>query len=338
MKHKVPQISPALFFETVNAYQRTQALKAAIELDVFTRIGEGKTTAAALGKASRAAERGMRILCDYLTVTGFLTKKGQRYGLTPDSAVFLDRRSPACLGSAIDFLLSPMVTDGFRDIAAIVRNGGTLLNKGGTVAPENPVWVKFARAMAPVMVMPAQQMAALVNGRSREKIRVLDIAAGHGMFGIAFARANPNAEIVALDWPNVLKVAQENAKAAGVHARHSLLPGSAFDVDFGTGYDLVLLTNFLHHFDFKTCVKLLRKVRAALKKGGRAVTLEFVPDENRVSPPGAATFSMMMLGTTPRGDAYPFSELKAMCDAAGFGKSTLHPLPPTQQQVVLSRK
>lgn len=330
--------SPALFFETVNAYQRTQALKGAIELDVFTHIGAGTNTAAALGIACGAAERGVRILCDYLTVVGFLTKKGTRYGLTPDSALFLDRKSPACMCSAIDFLLSPMLTDGFRDVAAIVRKGGTTLDEGGTVAPENPIWVKFAKAMVPMMALPAQQMARLVLGDSREKIRVLDIAAGHGIFGIEFTKLNPNAEVVALDWPNVLEVARENAKTAGVGERHSLAPGSAFDVDYGSGYDIVLLTNFLHHFDEKTCVKLLKKVRSALKKGGKAVTLEFVPDETRVSPPGAATFSMMMLGTTPQGDAYTFSELKAMCQAAGFAKNTLHPLPPTLQQVVVSVK
>src|SRR5471032_749103 len=128
MTPKAPPPSPALFFETVNAYQRTQALKAAVELDLFTLIGKGKTTAAPLAKACGAKERGVRILCDSLIVFGFLTKSktGARYGLTPDSAVFLDRRSPACMGGAIEFLLSPMVTDGFRDLAAAVRNGGTL--------------------------------------------------------------------------------------------------------------------------------------------------------------------------------------------------------------------
>ena len=282
----------------------------------------------------------MRILCDSLTVFGFLTKSktGARYGQTPDSAVFLDSRSPACMGGAIEFLLSPVITDGFRDLASAVRNGGTLLHEGGTVAPDNPVWVKFAKAMAPIMAEPARQLAQLVNGASREKIRVLDIAAGHGLFGIEFARANPNAEIVALDWPNVLQVARENAKAAGVQQRYSLLPGSAFDVEFGGGFDHVLLTNFLHHFDVKTCVKLLKKVRSALKPAGRAVTLEFIPDESRVSPPGVAVFSLMMLGTTPLGDAYTFSELKGMCEAAGFAKNSLHPLPQTFQQVVISKK
>jgi ubiquinone/menaquinone biosynthesis C-methylase UbiE len=332
------QPSPALFFETMNAYQRTAALKAAIELDLFTAIGEGAHTAAALAQRCEASERGMRILCDYLVVIGFLTKDENRYGLTPDSAAFLDRRSPSYIATAATFLASPMLTEGFDDVAAVVRKGGTVISEEGSLEPEHPVWVEFARAMAPLMTLPAELIAKLVGADSGQKWKVLDIAAGHGLFGIAIAKHNPNAEIVALDWPNVLEVAKENARAAGVADRYGVIPGSAFDVDYGTGYDLVLLTNFLHHFDPETCELLLRKVYAALETSGRAVSFEFVPNEDRVSPPVAASFSLMMLGTTPSGDAYTFAELDRMFRNTGFSRSELHPLPPTFQQVVISHK
>jgi ubiquinone/menaquinone biosynthesis C-methylase UbiE len=332
------QPSPALFFETMNAYQRTAALKAAIELDLFTAIGEGAHTAAALAQRCEASERGMRILCDYLVVIGFLTKDENRYGLTPDSAAFLDRRSPSYIATAATFLASPMLTEGFDDVAAVVRKGGTVISEEGSLEPEHPVWVEFARAMAPLMTLPAELIAKLVGADSGQKWKVLDIAAGHGLFGIAIAKHNPNAEIVALDWPNVLEVAKENARAAGVADRYGVIPGSAFEVDYGTGYDLVLLTNFLHHFDPETCELLLRKVYAALETSGRAVSFEFVPNEDRVSPPVAASFSLMMLGTTPSGDAYTFAELDRMFRNTGFSRSELHPLPPTFQQVVISHK
>jgi 2-polyprenyl-3-methyl-5-hydroxy-6-metoxy-1,4-benzoquinol methylase len=179
-------------------------------------------------------------------------------------------------------------------------------------------------------------MAGLVGAAKGKKWKVLDIAAGHGLFGIAIAKHNPNAEIVAVDWPSVLAVAQENARAAGVAARYRTRPGSAFEVDFGSDYDLVLLTNFLHHFDAPTCEKFLRKVHAALAAGGRAVTLEFIPNEDRVSPPVAAKFSLIMLSSTPSGDAYTFSEYERMFRNAGFQSSELHALPPTPSRVVLS--
>lgn len=336
-----PQPSPQLFFQTINAYQRTEGLKAAIELEAFTAIGEGNATAAEIAKRCSASERGTRILCDFLCVMGFLNKDGNRYSLTPDTAMFLDQRSPAYLGGAVEFMLTPKLTDGFRDFAETVRRGGTRLADGGTVAPDNPIWVTFARGMAPMMALPAHLMAKLVDPAADRPLQILDIAAGHGLYGIEFAKNNPQANIVALDWQGVLEVAKENAAAAGVLERYSTIEGSAFDVDYrdgGEGYDLVLLTNFLHHFDPPTNETLLRKVHAALRDGGRAVTLEFVPNEDRISPPDSAPFSVMMLGSTPSGDAYTFRELEQMLANAGFKRSELHQLPPSIQQVVISEK
>lgn len=332
------QPSPVLFFQTINAHQQTEALKAAIELEVFTAIGEGNTSAADIAKRVGASERGVRILCDFLTILGMLTKQDNKYGLTLDSSVFLDKRSPAYIGGATEFLASPKLTAGSRDIAGAVRRGGTTMEDDGTVGPDNPVWVTFARAMAPMMAMPAQLLAGLVDPQADRNLNILDIAAGHGLYGLAFAAKNPQAEITALDWSAVLEVAKENAAKAGVSDRYKTIEGSAFDVDFGTGYDLILLTNFLHHFDPPTNETLMRKVHAALADGGRAVTLEFVPNDDRVTPPESATFAMIMLASTPSGDAYTFAELERIAANAGFSKSSVHPLPPTAQTAVISEK
>jgi len=330
--------NPALIFETLNAYQRTAALKAAIELDAFTAIGEGAKTPAALAIRCQAAERGMRILCDYLVIIGFLTKSGQQYSLTNDSAVFLDRRSPAYMGSVAGFLTMPELMDASKDLAAVVRKGGTLGDDHGTVAPSDPKWVGFARSMAPMMIPAAEAIAGIAKAGAGEKWKVLDIAAGHGMFGITLAKHNPNAEIFALDWPRVLEVAAENAAQAGVAARYHKISGSAFDVDFGSGYDLILLTNILHHFDPVMIEMLLRKVRASLAPNGRTVTLEFVPNEDRVSPPTPASFALIMLATTPEGDAYTFAEYQRMFRDAGYSAIEQFPLPGMPQTVIVSRK
>ena len=331
------QPTPSLLFDTINAHQRTETIKTAIELDVFTAIARGNTTSAEIAQACGASERGTRILCDYLVIIGFLTKENGKYGLTPDSATFLDKASPAYMGSVIDFMLSPMLTDNFKHLTEAVKKGGAA-GETQPLEPEHPIWVKFARAMAPMMAMPSQLLAQLVDRAANQPLKILDIAAGHGLFGLAFAKQNPQAEITAVDWPNVLGVAEENAQFFGASDRYHTIPGSAFDVDYGTHYDIILLTNFLHHFDVPTCETLLRKIHAALKDGGRAVTLEFVPNEDRVTPPQAAAFSMMMLGATPAGDAYTFAELEEMFRNAGFARSELHELPPTIQRVVVSYK
>jgi ubiquinone/menaquinone biosynthesis C-methylase UbiE len=328
--------NPAIIFDKLNAYQQSFALKAAIELDIFSEIGRGSHTVDAIAAAVSASPRGTRILLDFLVLHGMLTKESGQYALTPDSAMFLDRKSPAYLGGTAGFLLDPRLLTPFFNLGEIVRTGRTTLPAEGTVSHDNPVWVPFAKNMAAMMYPAAAEIAALVAGNGEKK--VLDIAAGHGVFGIVIAKHNPAARITALDWPNVLAVATENAANHGVSDRHTLLPGDAFETEYGGPYDLVLVTNFFHHFDQPTCEKLMRKVLAALKPGGKCVTLEFVPNEDRVSPPTPAGFAMVMLGSTASGDAYTAAEYQAMFRNAGYQSSEFHALQKSPETVIVSTK
>jgi len=332
------EISPALFFETVSGYERTEVLRTAIELDLFTKIVEGKQSVTQLADACQASPRGIRVLVDALTIIGFLRKEGDRYQVTPSTNVFLNRKSPACLAGVLEFLHTPNIRECFYQLTAAVRRGGTAVSDEGTVSYDNPIWVDFARAMVPAMLAPAKMLAEIAVVAGKPGLRVLDVAAGHGIFGITIAERDPRAQITALDWPNVLAVATENAQRAGVADRHKLLPGSAFEVDWGGPYDVVLLTNFLHHFDLPTCEQIAKKAFAALAPDGRAITLEFIPEPDRISPPATAMFALTMLATTAHGDAYTFEEYQRIFAAAGFGKSEFHSLAPTNQQAVVSHK
>ncbi len=330
--------TPERIFNTLNAFQQSAALKAAIELDIFTKIAEGTNEASALAKRADAAERGVRILCDYLTILGFLTKEGSRYALTQETAVFLDRRSPACVASMTGFLGTETHKKNFDLLTQAVRKGGTAADRGDNTRPNDELWVAFARSMAPLTAPSAGFIAQLAGMAEKKPCRVLDVAAGHGMFGITVAKQNPNAQVVALDWPAVLEVAKENARAAGLGDRFTTRPGSAFETDLGKDYDCVLLTNIFHHFDPPACETLMRRVHAALKPSGKAITLEFVPNDDRVTPPTAAAFSVIMLASTDAGDAYTFAEYEKMFGHAGFAKTTLHQIPDMPQQALVSEK
>lgn len=325
---------PGVILDALCAFQLTEALKGAIELDVFTHIAAGAVTASAIAERAKASERGVRILCDYLTIRGFLGKDDGRYSCSPTAAVFLDRRSPAYIGSMANFLAHDRVVKSYRNLAGAVRKGGTVVTS--TVSPNDPVWVEFARSMAPFIGMVAGVVAPLVATPGRAQ-KVLDVAAGHGMFGLRVAQANPSATVHGTDWADVLKVAAENAAALGVADRYHTIPGSAFDVELGTGYDLVLVPNFLHHFDASTNTSLLSKLRRAMTPGGTIAVVEFVPNEDRVSPPIAAAFSMQMLGATDSGEAYTFNDLDGMLAAAGFSDRRAQALPPTPQTLVTAR-
>jgi SAM-dependent methyltransferase len=329
--------TPERIFETLNGYQRSAAIRAAIELDLFSAIADGADTVPAIAERCGASERGIRILCDYLSIGGLLTKAGSRYALAPDAAAFLSKRSPAYLGTIVDFLASPALVRNFDHLATTIRTGA-VPDRGNTVAAEEQeLWVDFARAMAPMMVPAAHGIADVLGVAAAGPLRVLDIAAGHGVFGLTIAQRAPQAEVVAVDWPGVLAVAAENAKKMGLESRFRKIPGDAFAVSYGSGYDVALVTNFLHHFDAATCTSLLRKIAAALVPGGRVAILEFVPNDDRVSPPAAAAFALTMLAGTPAGDAYTFAELRKMAEDAGFGDVAAHALPSPEIVVTATR-
>ncbi len=328
--------NPGLFFETVNAYQRTAALRAAVDLGLFTAIGGSSCTAEDLASRCQCPVRGIRILCDALTVFGFLSKDGRNYALTPDSAFFLDKSSPAYLGDAVSFLMAPGIKDAFDNLTATIQSGKVHASEGGTTAPDHPVWIEFARTMGPMMFGPAQAVAALVELDDARDTKVLDISASHGTFGLALAGPHPRAHLVALDWEAVLAVTKERAAAAGLSERFSTIVGNAFTVDLGSDHDVVLVPNFLHHFNVADCTKFLARVKAALRPGGRVVIVEFVPNADRITPPPSAAFSLVMLGTTPEGDAYTFAEYQQMLADAGFKEASFHPLAPTAQSAVIA--
>src|SRR3984885_10165487 len=159
--------SPEIVFDTLQPYQRSVALRGAIDLDLFTAIADGNHTLSAIASRIKASEKGTRVLCDYLTMIGFLVKQGAEYSLTPDSAAFLNRHSPAYMGTMANFLMSPHVAGLLENITDVIRHGGALPSDHGALEPDHPMWVEFARSMAPMMQMPAELIAQMFAGDSR---------------------------------------------------------------------------------------------------------------------------------------------------------------------------
>jgi SAM-dependent methyltransferase len=166
---------------------------------------------------------------------------------------------------------------------------------------------------------------------------VLDLAAGHGLFGIMVARKIPSESCR----PGLAFRAHRRARNAerfGVSERHALLAGNALEDPFGEGYDLALVTNLLHHWDRTTIHYFLRKVREALAPGGRVVIVEFAPNDDRVTPPSSASFVLNMFANTPGGDAYTVSEHLEMLRTTGFSAGEVHALPPSPQTAIIAVK
>jgi ubiquinone/menaquinone biosynthesis C-methylase UbiE len=323
--------------DLMSGYQKTAALKAAIELELFTCLGQTGATAAELAARTGASEKGMRVLADYLTVEGLLEKVDTVYRNTPTAAVFLDKTSPAYIGGMTGFIVGGGLKAQFEALTEAVKKGGVAASAEGSTAQSYDGWVDFAKTMEAMMGAAAAQMAGILTEGRSGPLAVLDVAASHGLFGFSIARQHPEAHITALDWANVLEITKANAGRWSLADRVSYIAGDAFTVDLEGPYDIILLTNLLHHFDETACTKLAARLKGALRPGGVVATLEFVPNEDRVSPPGPAQFSLVMLASTPHGDAYTFSQYEAMFRAAGFASTELIPLENTPEVLLLSR-
>jgi len=329
-------ISNNAVYDISLSYQKTAALSAAIKLDLFTTIGKRCLSVEQIAEVTGSSLRGVRILCDFLCVIGLLEKNTNLYNLAVDAKRFLDRSSPHCLADLIDFLAAPeIVSLVMNDPPAYVIRGGT--SGLSNLSPDNPVWVRFAQAMVPFASVTAKRTAAFIANRSMHPRKVLDIAAGHGLFGIEVASAISDASVMAIDWANVLEVAKGNADLAGLADRYKTTSGNAFEVDWCDNYDLILLPNILHHFDQDGCVHLLCKAKESLAIDGSVFVIDIMPNPDRVSPPEQAAFAFLMLATTPNGDAYTCTEYETMAGAAGLTLVDSMQLFPTPQTLLQFR-
>jgi ubiquinone/menaquinone biosynthesis C-methylase UbiE len=326
-----------MIFETLGAFRRTAALKTAIELDVFSAIGNGMASAAQLAKQCSASERGIRKLCNYLVVLGFIKAIDEGYVLAPGAAAFLDRHSPTWLGApASEALAGTPLLAAFGALTDAVRKGGTALDGDGTLAPEHPIWVAFARAMGVPGAFFARLLADCLNESAAPPFKILDIAGGHGVYGIEFATRNPQTQVFAVEWPQVLEVARSNAEARGVSGRFHAIPGDALTVEFGSGYDLALITNFLP--DLGSTESLLKRVRSALAENGRVALVEMMLNEDRVSPPAAVDLDLALLATTPSGETRTASQLSEALRRAGFRRVEIRDIPPAPGRVAIAHR
>ena len=332
------EVTPERIVDTLQAYQRTEALRAAIELDLFSALAEGPMTLAPLAERLHVSPRGLRALLTFLASLGFVLADGDRFRAAPDAARFLDRHKASYLGDTVAFYNSAMFREAFLATADAVRRGGSDPARVDTMRADHPVWTEYARAMGPLFVGAADSLADLLLAESPRPSRILDVAAGHGLFGLALLRRCPEAIVTAIDWPSVLPAALGRAREEGVVDRFRTISGSAFVTPLEGPYDTVLVANFLHHFDAATNARLLAHIVAALEPGGRLAAVEFVPNDDRVTPPAAARFGLSMLTTTPSGDVYTFAELAQLLEEAGLENPRLCALARSPERAVIARR
>ena len=326
---------PGPIMQAMSAFWVSGAFRGAIDLDLFTHVARGADTAEKLAQATGATLRGVRAIADAMVSLGLLNKENGRYANPPLTEMFCRSDRPTFFAGFSRFITDGHFAEAFGRVAEAARNGRSVLDKDAE-SPENPLWVTFAETSMP-MAMGSSIPLPDILGSRRPGLRILDVAAGSGGYGISLAQASPGSKLTFLDWGNVAAVAKRHADLLGVGDRATILAGSALDLDWGGPYDVVVMGNFLHHFDEATCVGIVKKARKALAPGGAFATCEFVADEERKEPGMPLLFSVAMLVWTNGGKAYTFTELQRILRDGGFTQVTHHTLGANPSSWIVAR-
>ena len=313
-------MNPEILHQLHFSFVPSRILTVGLRFGVFSQIASGRRTAAAISRAAGASERGTRMLLDALASLGVLTKRAERYGLTPLSKRYLVRKSPDYIGS---FFESPGAWESWSQLEESVRTGRPLHHVESQELAEQffPVLV---RTLHVLHLDRARIAARAVAAKSRRKgLRIVDVASGSGVWSIPYAEEDPAVRVTAQDFPAVLKVTRGYLKRHGVTRQYDFLPGDLKSVEFPVGeYDLALLGNIVHSEGERSSRDLFRKLHRALAPGGRIVIIDMVPSDDRTTPPFPVFFALNMLINTEHGDTYTFSEYRKWLSEAGFGQIT----------------
>lgn len=295
-------------------------MTAALRLGLFSHLAAGAGTAAEVARAAGASERGTRMLLDALTGFGLLTKSGARYELTPHARQYLVRESPDYAGGLAE---TGGMIEAWTHLDECVRTGRPV-HRVETQERAEEFFPMLVRTLHVVNREPARRTAeALGAGTEQKGLRVLDVAAGSGVWGIAFAEADPSARVTAQDFPGVLPTTREYVRRHGLEDRFDFLAGDLKEVDFGESqYDVALLGNIVHSEGEESSRELFRRLHRALRPGGRIVIIDMLPNDARTGPPYQLIFALNMLVNTERGDTYTLADYTRWLQEAGFPRVT----------------
>jgi 3-hydroxy-5-methyl-1-naphthoate 3-O-methyltransferase len=334
-KKSTAPVSPMKFMDDLWSARLALALIAAIDLDLFTVISQGKNNAPDIAKAAKASKHATERLLDALVGMEYLTKKGTQYGLTPLADTFLVRTKPSYIGAMADETRITM--PGWTQLAEVVRKGKPVASVD--TAEGREFFPRLVKAIFPMTYNAARGLVQAFPQAKLKKIeRILDVAAGSAAWSLPFAQTLPNVRVTAADYPEVTAVAREYAKQFGVADRYSYVEGDLRQMDFGQKqYDAVILGHIIHTEGEKWGKKLITKSYKALKPGGTLIIAEMIPNDTRTGPLFPLLFGLNMVLHTQEGDVFTMSQYKEWLKGAGFSSVKILDTPGPSPLILATR-
>jgi hypothetical protein len=326
-------------YRMMRVYKETSLLRTGVRLGVFDALAAGPAGADEVAARVGADPRGTRLLLNALAALRLVRADGDRYALADGAAELLVTGSPAYYGGMVDVVASDYEWDALRDLEGAVRRGGSVADQDAET-PGYAYWETFARSVGPVTVPTANLLTDLLAGSVPDRpLKVLDLAAGHGIYGFTVAERFPGSTVTCVDWPNVLDITTTHARRRGLADRVSTVPGDMFTADLGGPYDVVLVTNVVHHFSEERSTELLARAAGALAPGGRVGVVGFVAgDEGPELDPEPHLFSILMLVWTSAGEVHTEAAYRRMTAGAGLEIEASRQVPGLPFHVLTARR
>ncbi|WP_202950699.1 methyltransferase [Pseudanabaena sp. PCC 6802] len=312
------QVTPEHIMQFVFGYAPSLILEVALHHRVFDVLNNTSKTIELVSEETGASARGLRAIMNALVGLALLSKdEEQRYSLTPESSAFLVSTQPSFLGGLLHHTVRGLLPQ-WMQLSEVVQTGKpTIAVNRETIGA--PYFEAFVPALFPAAYPSAKVLANTLGlGHVEQPISVLDLAAGSGVWGIALAQASPQVRVTAVDWADVIPVTQRIAEQHGVGDRFQYLAGDLLEVDFGFGYQVVILGQILHSEGEVRSRLLLEKVFAALAPSGTIAISEWLTNSDRTGPLNALIFAVNMLVHTDRGDTFSTEEISGWLSDKGF--------------------
>jgi hypothetical protein len=318
MMNRMPPITPERIWTIGWGFARSMILETGINHHVFDHIEGGAHTAEEVAARAKTSLRGTRILLNALTGMELLTKDAEgRYGLAPDTAMFLVRSKRSYIGG----MLSTLSTQSYPRWASL-SEAVTLGKPVHSVNQEQDgqeFFESFVEHLFPLNFPAASALAqALLPDAVNNPVKVLDLAAGSGVWGIAMAQRSPQVHVLAVDWPRVLEVTKRFVGRMGLTGQFAYSAGDLSAADFGSSHHIATLGHILHSEGETKSRALVRKTFDALAPGGTIAVQEFLVDDERAKAMQGLVFAVNMLVNTDEGDTWSFNEIGGWLNDAGF--------------------
>ncbi|MEU2182053.1 class I SAM-dependent methyltransferase [Streptomyces thermolilacinus] len=322
------------------AVRRAGVLCAGMDLAVFDTMADGPADAETVAARLGVPARGARVLLRALAAIELLKTDGERFWLAPGVDRVLVRSSSGYFGDILRHAVSRYEWDALGRLSDAVRRGGTVLDTNAET-PDYPFWADLARTPTPHTPLVADLLADALEpwAAGHERLDVLDVACGHGLYGYTVARRYPKARVRSVDWPGVLEHSRGHAERLGVLDRVELTPGDMFELPLGGPYDLTLITNVLHHFSAERAGQMLRRLAEVTRPGGRIGIVAVTADgRDPASDPVPHLFAALMLAWTHEGESHALETYRDLLTANGFGEPRLHEVGGVPLRLLLAER